>query len=174
MTDDTTPNKDWSFGAFVVELIISGLVLLALPFINDGNWVVVAIIAVIVILLLNFFDKYEKGNKHADEKMQKVRSFSKTVILLIVIGAGIYFAFNWGKDLFRSKSWALFLYSSSTPDTSSLLQRIDGYKNKTDCLEKGFSMTKGGSYECAYDCRYEDKYYMEICDVVCGQNGCRE
>ena len=78
-------------------------------------------------------------------------------------------------DFFRPKSWTLFLYSSETPDTYYEVQRIEGYNSQTECLEKGFDMSREikGSYECGYYCRY-DKYGLFYCDKVCGQRGCRD
>jgi len=79
------------------------------------------------------------------------------------------------RDFFRDKSWTLFLYSSEIPDTDYLILRIDGYNSKTECLEKGFQMSKKqGSFECGYDCRYRDNSLIETCDIVCDQQGCRD
>jgi hypothetical protein len=79
------------------------------------------------------------------------------------------------RDFFRDKSWTLFLYSSEIPDTDYLILRIDGYNSKTECLEKGFQMSKKqGSFECGYDCRYRDNSLIETCDTVCDQQGCRD
>jgi hypothetical protein len=78
------------------------------------------------------------------------------------------------RDSFRDKSWTLFLYSSEIPDTNYLILRIDGYNSKTECLEKGFQMSKKqGSFECGYDCRYRDNSLIETCDIICNQQNCR-
>lgn len=96
------------------------------------------------------------------------------VVVIFVLWLG-YKGVVWGYNLVRPKSWTLFIYSSATPDTDYQINRIDGYSRQSECLEAGIKYSlKTGSYECGYDCRYRDKYYMEICDRVCGKSGCRD
>jgi hypothetical protein len=77
-------------------------------------------------------------------------------------------------NFLRPKTWTLFIYSTNTPNTDYLIQRIDGYKSQRECLEKGFELTRDrGSYECGYGCRYRKEYKVEICNKVCTRFGCR-
>ena len=102
-----------------------------------------------------------------------LRFIFKIIGIVIVIVLLIY-AVPKIIDFLRIKTWTLFLYSTETPDTNYLIQRIDGYKTQTECLEKGFNMSRNwGSYECGYGCRYRNEYGVEICDKVCTRFGCR-
>lgn len=94
-----------------------------------------------------------------------------TLIILVVVGIWLF-----GKiqDALRPKSWTLFIYQSASPDIDAQKARIDTYNSQTTCIEKGIAMSKGGSFECGYDCRFRNEYQTEICDKVCGANGCRD
>lgn len=117
--------------------------------------------------MYTFFMK--DGNTHNLLKSVMDFAIATGIIILIVFVVG-----NLITDSSNTKDWTLFLYSSEQPHHMHLIQRIDGYENQTDCLEKGYLMAQSGSYECGYYCRYEDKYLMEICNKVCGANGCRD
>lgn len=96
------------------------------------------------------------------------------IVLVIVIVAGIW-VFGKIQDAARPKSWTLFVYNSVSPDINAQKARIDTYKDQTTCIEKGISYTsKGGSFECGYDCKFRNEYQTEICDKVCGVSGCRD
>lgn len=94
-----------------------------------------------------------------------------TIVILLVVGIWL---FGKVQDILRPKSWTLFIYKSESPDLDAQKARIDTYKSQTACIEKGISMSKGGSFECGYDCRFRNEYQTEICDKVCGSNGCRD
>lgn len=107
-------------------------------------------------------------------KQQSISSFKTILILIIFVLVGIWL-FGKIQDGLRPKSWTLFVYQSETPDTYAQKARIDTYQNQTTCIEKGISFTKkGGSFECGYDCRFRNEYLTEVCDKVCGINGCRD
>lgn len=112
----------------------------------------------------------------ATELSKRTKSNSlKTIItwvIVIVVGVWLFGKFQ---GAMRPKSWTLFIYNSASPDINEQKARIDTYNNQTTCIEKGLSYTsKGGSFECGYDCRFRDEYLTEICDKVCGRNGCRD
>ncbi|KPJ56555.1 hypothetical protein AMJ49_04570 [Parcubacteria bacterium DG_74_2] len=107
--------------------------------------------------------------------IETILGFIFKIIGILIIIALLIYAVPKIIDFLRIKTWTLFLYSTETPDTDYLIQRIDGYKTQTECLEKGFNMSKNrGSYECGYDCRYRKEYGVEICDKVCSKWGCRD
>lgn len=112
-----------------------------------------------------------------DDELPTAKS-GNTLITLVIIGVLIFAGFwLFGKtqDAIRPKSWTLFIYKSETPDTDYEKARIDTYNSQTACIEKGITFTgKGGSFECGYDCRFRKEYLMEICDKICGLNGCRD
>lgn len=99
----------------------------------------------------------------------------KTIIaIVIVIVVGIWL-FGVLRDVLRPKSWTLFLYSSENPDMNYLLNRVDNLSSKDICTATGFAYTKKfGSYECGYDCKFNNKYFTEICDKTCDHGGCRD
>jgi len=97
----------------------------------------------------------------------------RIIAILILIAILIYMTPKI-VDFLRPKTWTLFIYSTDLPNTDYLIQRIDGYRSQTECLERGFEITRHeGSYECGYGCRYRKEYKVEICDKVCTRFGCR-
>lgn len=75
----------------------------------------------------------------------------------------------------QSKSWTLFTYSSVNPDQDFLKNRIENINSQEACIQAGVPYaTKGGSYECAYGCKYIKEYKSEICERTCDHKGCRE
>jgi len=74
-----------------------------------------------------------------------------------------------------SKTWTLFIYDSPTPYSKSQISRIDGYKEQTECIEKGIQITKSEqSFECGFDCKDKGDGWGDVCDKVCGENGCKD
>lgn len=74
----------------------------------------------------------------------------------------------------RPKSWTLFLCESEMSDGGCFENKyeLEGYKSQNECMEKGIQLSKGMAFECGYDCRVE--YSVNVCDKVCGKNGCRD
>lgn len=71
--------------------------------------------------------------------------------------------------------WILFVYSSSSPDVSYRVFRLPRLNSYIECINEGVSRTaKLGSFECGYKCKFNEDVGEEICDKVCGQNGCRD
>lgn len=109
-------------------------------------------------------------------KRTKSNSLKTIITWMIVIVVGIWL-FGKIQDALRPKSWTLFVYQSETPDIHAEKARIDSYQSQTTCIEKGISFTntkKGESFECGYDCRFRNEYLTEVCNKVCGNNGCRD
>jgi hypothetical protein len=126
--------------------------------------------------MVHFFSDGEPRNLW--EKIIKlIKSILGLVLKVIVIIIIIVILINAAPkviDFFKVKTWSLFIYSTETPNTNYLIQRIDGYKSQTECMEKGISLSKSeGSYECGYYCRV-DKYFFETCREVCNRYGCRD
>lgn len=93
------------------------------------------------------------------------------IIGLIVVGVVIWFFL--GRS--RSNSWTLFIYSSASPDQSSIKDRVENINSQEACIQSGLAYTSsGGSYECAYACKYKTEYQTEICERTCDHGGCRE
>lgn len=99
----------------------------------------------------------------------------KTILITGILIVVSIWLFGKVQDVFRPKSWTLFIYKSESPDLDAQKARIDTYKSQAICIEKGISFTnKGGSFECGYDCKFKNDYLTEVCDKVCGSNGCRD
>lgn len=95
------------------------------------------------------------------------------LIFLITVGILIYKGYEWPYFSMKPKYWTLFIYSTSSPDRDYLMQRIDGYDRQTDCIEKGFTLSKDkGSYECGYNCRFRSDVGMEVCEKFCNGKYC--
>lgn len=110
-----------------------------------------------------------------EQKMRTNSNYLKTIITIVIVMVVGIWLFGKIQDAARPKSWTLFIYQSESPDFYSQKARIDTYQNQTSCIEKGiFYTSKGGSFECGYDCKYRNDYQIEVCDKVCGANGCRD
>jgi hypothetical protein len=107
-----------------------------------------------------------------------IKNIFYNIFIIILFGVGIWLltvGYHWVVDSVRPKAWTLFLYSSETPNTEEESSRVEGYANKTACLEKGIILSdKNGSFECGYDCRYRDEYHYELCEEICSKRGCRQ
>jgi hypothetical protein len=110
--------------------------------------------------------------------VKSIKNIFYNIFIIIIFAIGFWLlaaGYHWLTDTIRPKAWTLFLYSSETPDTEEENARIEGYKSKTTCLEKGLTLSmKSGSFECGYDCRYRDEFRSEICEKVCSKRGCRD
>ena len=103
----------------------------------------------------------------------------KKIIGLIAIIVLTYFIYAQGSEILRPKIWSLFIYSTFSPDMNHLINRIDGYNQQTECLESGIKLIpKNGSYECGYDCRYQEGLGindgLEVCKKTCSKTGCQD
>lgn len=81
----------------------------------------------------------------------------------------------------KRDTWDLSLYSSESPNTDYLVDKIKGFASQSSCVDEGVSRRlSGGSFECGYKCKtqystlkgFRDQY--DICERVCDDGGCRE
>lgn len=112
--------------------------------------------------------------------MKKAAEQILSVFIIIVIFAVIKETgnsiFPAVKEFFRHKSWRLMIYSHD--DLSQpLVNSIDGYKSKKDCMEKGVELIRNDQYfMCGYDCKFNtlnsDKNIPFLCEYYCGNYNC--
>jgi len=145
---------------------------------NNGDWDSTTWWMLVIAIL--FIPSKSFGSWIRKQYNSIVATVGSLVVLLFYLAIAIgviwlgYKGVAWGVDQFRPKSWTLFLYSSPRPNTDYQTSKIEGYSRKTECLEKGLTLKKNGSFECGYDCRYRDEYLMSICGKVCDSGGCRD